>query len=336
MYPHVIHLRGPWELDSGVGDPRQALSMPCSWAMLPSVQTGHRLRRSFQWVKPPQPHERVYLGVEGAPPGTVLHLGSKEIGITRSIWEELRVDVTELLRPRNDIDVRVGPITEGSEHDFSFASDVRLIVTSASLADARIHWQWDEPTSTQAIAGRLILDESCRLPPGSVVQWELNDQLVGSRTLEEWDPTKSFGFAIGPVTGDPWRPLGLGLPIRHQLRWQIRRNDQLFWHEERSIGLRRIEAWGRDNQLLRIGGEYESGLPDTIIDAPSILDQEHWREVLLRSAGRISLSGRLASDELYDWADRRGVIIDHDCRGNEELRQAIQRQSHHPSVVIRG
>lgn len=117
MYPHRIRLRGPWDYEplalSPEGQPLPPagrMNMPCHWADggLPGFAGRVRFRRRFGYPGRIDPHERVWLTFGGATARAEVALNGAPLG--RHEGGPFECEVTELLRPRNELVVEVeGP-----------------------------------------------------------------------------------------------------------------------------------------------------------------------------------------------------------------------------------
>jgi hypothetical protein len=119
MYPHRIRLRGPWDYEPlAYSSPEQHLlppagrmSVPCRWADggLAGFAGRVRFRRRFGYPGRIDAHERVWLTFAGADSRAEVVLNGAALGHHEGEGE-FEFDVTDLLRPRNELVVDVeGP-----------------------------------------------------------------------------------------------------------------------------------------------------------------------------------------------------------------------------------
>lgn len=118
-YPHVIRLRGPWEFEvieraapadgAECGDPAASRSgkvkLPCDWseALGRTFRGKVRYRRRFNRPSGLDPHERVWLIVEGVDAFGAAALNGRALGEVRGYALPARFDVTDLLGQANEL-----------------------------------------------------------------------------------------------------------------------------------------------------------------------------------------------------------------------------------------
>jgi hypothetical protein len=127
-YPHAIRLRGPWEFEvleiagavlSSLDEalPSGRATLPCDWsAALGARFRGKvRYRRRFNRPTGLDPHERVWLIVEGVDAFGAVALNGSELGRVRGYALQASFDVTELIAPNNELllDVELPPEASG-------------------------------------------------------------------------------------------------------------------------------------------------------------------------------------------------------------------------------
>jgi hypothetical protein len=331
MYPHPIQLVGPWVRIDSQGQTSGTLVLPSfiRWEGDPAERATYR--RTFQWVGPPRPDERILLVREGVIGPASWQLNG---GPIHDIGSLTRVDITAQIRPRNELTLTFEPAPGSAERWVGLEGSIGLEVTSAKLTDAWVEWEWDEPSSPRALAGRLQLD-SGGLPTGSELVVELNQHEVVRFGIDETRAGKGplgrgWDFHAGPFDLDPWRPQPLGWPIRQNLTWSIRAGGEILWQREHQVGFRRLHPGGKNDASRIICGQEELSAPEqTVRGTDSIAFVPRWRSLLSEGRGRWDLQGHLASSDLYDLADRRGVVIVH-----HSAPSPVLRLTHHPSVVI--
>lgn len=142
MYPHRIRLRGPWQCEPlrRQGDraeeplpPPCRVTMPCHWkeAGLAGFSGRLRFRRSFGYPGRIDAHERVWLTFAGIGGTAEAHLNNHPLGHLATSCE---IEVTSLLRPRNELVVEV----EGTAEQGGLWGEVALEVRcTAFLRDLR-------------------------------------------------------------------------------------------------------------------------------------------------------------------------------------------------------
>lgn len=123
MYPHRIHLRGPWECEPlarrGDGSeellpPPLRMAMPCRWGEggLRDFAGRVRFRRRFGYPGRIDEHERVWLTFEGIDGEAEIRLNQQLLGRSHGLSGAFEFEVTTLLRPRNELVVEVDKTSE--------------------------------------------------------------------------------------------------------------------------------------------------------------------------------------------------------------------------------
>jgi hypothetical protein len=112
MYPHRIRLRGPWECeplsrsDGSIAAPAPCtVTMPCRWREggLGEFAGRVRLRRRFGMPRQIDDYERVWLTFAGLTGVADISLNGQALGRYRDADCPLDLEVTALLRPRNEL-----------------------------------------------------------------------------------------------------------------------------------------------------------------------------------------------------------------------------------------
>jgi beta-galactosidase/beta-glucuronidase len=123
--PHIIRLRGPWELqplarwqvaDDGtlaeIADPLPPggrLAMPSDWSKLLGPDFHGRVRHLRRFARPTglDSGERVWLVCDGAADAATIALNGAPLGAIPGTNQPTRFDVTERLLPRNELVIDV-------------------------------------------------------------------------------------------------------------------------------------------------------------------------------------------------------------------------------------
>ncbi len=123
MYPHRIHLRGPWDyeplrrIEPTASCPAEAalpppgtMRLPCRWSDggLRGFRGVVRFHRRFGKPSRLDPHERLWLVCEGADAISHWHLNGHYLGSHVGPFTPFEFDITERLELRNDLRVEVG------------------------------------------------------------------------------------------------------------------------------------------------------------------------------------------------------------------------------------
>lgn len=136
MYPHRIHLRGPWDYEplrrieptttSPTGaalPPAGTMRLPCRWSDggLRGFRGVVRFRRRFGRPARLDAHERLWLVCEGADAVSHWYLNGDYLGSHVGPFTPFEFDITERIEPRNDLSVEVAchdptekPVLRGS------------------------------------------------------------------------------------------------------------------------------------------------------------------------------------------------------------------------------
>lgn len=167
MYPHYIRLRGPWVCEpfGENAPPKTRMSIPCRWdeGGLKGFIGKVRFRRRFGKPRRLDPHERVWLKMEGiSGHGRVLlnETSIGEVSTTESEW-----DVTPLIGDRNELVVEIESTTSPGGITGEVALEIRTTaymrgVKFQALTDGR--WQvhgevvgsFEQPMELYLIVGR--------------------------------------------------------------------------------------------------------------------------------------------------------------------------------------
>jgi hypothetical protein len=197
MYPHRIRLRGPWECEplarlagqnliaEGLPPPTR-MTMPARWrdAGLPDFRGRVRLRRRFGYPGRIDAHERVWLTCAGVDGTAEVRLNDAPLGCRQGADGPFEFEVTELLRPRNDLCVEVVELTGAGGLWGEVALEVRC---TAYLRHVRAWWATAEraalhvsgelvgscagPLELYAVAGRYNLLYAPLTADGGVTPW---------------------------------------------------------------------------------------------------------------------------------------------------------------------
>lgn len=246
MYPHVIRLRGPWQIEciDTPNAPRSPMSIPGLWRDigLADYCGPAKLLRQFHWTAKLEADEAVWLVVDQCVGAANVLVNGQLVGSTNSPWLEFRFDITHLLKPTNALTIEFaahdsadewfGTLAEGESGTTRHASvggilgGVYLSIESRLMAvdwlEARGEWR-DGRGTLNVRAG---LDTSyCRglhdrrLIPRLAVS--LDGMILDEAELEigragEW------GVCLDLPSSQPWRPRGKGGAHRHTLQFEGR------------------------------------------------------------------------------------------------------------------
>ncbi len=216
----------------------------------------------------------------------------------------------------------------------------RLVCTEASITAAKVH-----------LRSHLVSDESRSVtitttlrPPGGappVVSSRQHD-LASGATVLEWD------LAIT----DPqlWWPWQLGDQPLYRVTVSVEVNGSISGIWERTVGLRQIRM---KNYVLWVNGErlFAKGVdmwPTTTLPADATPEQISGDVARAKDLGLnlLRVESHVARPELYDAADRAGMLIWQDMPMRGEVKRSIQSNAvnaahrlvdklgAHPSIVV--
>ena len=175
-YPHVIRLRGPWEfevLEREAASCAESLAklagkatLPCDWsdALGDDFRGQVRYRRRFNRPSGLDPHERVWLVVEGVDAFGSATLNGRALGDIRGYALPASFDVTDLLGAGNELNLDVklpqvlpsGVLRPGvAERPGGPIGEVRLEIRSIAFIERLAVWTSREAGATKLhVSGR--------------------------------------------------------------------------------------------------------------------------------------------------------------------------------------
>jgi hypothetical protein len=223
-YPHRIRLRGPWECEplartqtpDAPPPPPRRLTLPCRWdeGGLAELAGRVRCRRRFGYPGRIDPHERVWLTFAGADAVALVWLNRQFLGRHDGACDPFELDVTALLRERNELVVEVeAPAGKGGWWGeavleircTAFVRGVRLWATGTAEA-ARLH-----------VAGEVA--GTCERPLDLYV---LLDNATVAYTTVEADPAgRPFQLIAEGLPRKPPPPGAAGSPGPQEVRVEL-------------------------------------------------------------------------------------------------------------------
>src|SRR5215212_313557 len=108
MYPHRIHLHGPWERAGDGGK----LVLPAGEFVRFEAAGPVHVRRPFRWPTPLMPFERLWLVASSNLP-TQFTLNEQPLGRQDDPWLAFEQDITPLVRPSNQLGVSIEAVGDG-------------------------------------------------------------------------------------------------------------------------------------------------------------------------------------------------------------------------------
>lgn len=114
-YPHIFRLRGPWQytplarFDFGPLPPPGRVELPTDWGATLGNEFQGRVRyeRSFNAPSNLDPHERVWLVIDGADARADVSLNGQSLGTVAGYALSSEWDITEKIGPRNTLSIEV-------------------------------------------------------------------------------------------------------------------------------------------------------------------------------------------------------------------------------------
>jgi beta-galactosidase/beta-glucuronidase len=361
MYPHRIHLRGPWECEPQarttihsdgrvevVNGPLPSacrLNMPCRWATggLGLFSGRARFRRRFQWPGTIDYYERLWLAFHGADYFAKASLNGVELGQHAGAFDPFEFDVTSLIQPKNELVVDVElPATHPDA-----ASQQRLLRGGQACPD-RSGGLWGNvlvEVRREAFLRqvRLFADFSGPQPVlhvyGEVVgavdhPLELYVLLDGDTLIYQRVPATLEGaaFHVAEIVpgAERWWPQGLGNPRLYDVQVDLIDRASKFDTRTLPFGFRALahpgpmlqtEA-GRDPDVLLEG---ETVVTPVRIDLPGPVLECPWLEEADRQGKalllHLPLQGGYATDE---------AMIMESVR---QVRAIVAHLQHHPCIL---
>ena len=123
---HAIRLRGPWECETNGTAPRRVHMPAALFDILDGERQGRLVcRRGFGCPTCLDPHECVWLVIDGPALSGEAHLNGERLGQTRAAEPITEFDITSRLSERNEL-VLEFDITATQAADAQLFADVRL------------------------------------------------------------------------------------------------------------------------------------------------------------------------------------------------------------------
>lgn len=223
MYPHRIHLRGPWTLVAPVlSPPKGHLVLPGPWTDTPlaGMNGDLRLRRRFSWLARLEPSERLWVTLERVPGLVAVCLNGVGLQPSRDPDGLLELDITDRVEHRNELELVVRLPVTGDKPWGDVALEVRC---RAYLRGVRMRIERAANLARLQVSGAVIGTAERPL--------ELYALLDGANvlyaTVEAAPEGRPFSFISEPLT----------LPISgvHQGRVELVHGAVVWWAEEHPV-----------------------------------------------------------------------------------------------------
>lgn len=344
--PHIIQLRGPWEVRDSATNSAGAASTPIFVEFAERNQPrAIEVRRSFQWVAEPHPQEQIFLVLDAWRGCPEVRLNGRRIE-PQSDEVPQRFDVSRLLRPRNDLAVSfVFPpgAADGSAVSAAplFRSPPHLSIESARARVAYVAVELHEPDAAESLVLEATIEASGGLTSDIELHVELGDAHQTVPVALRAQGRSAVRVSMPSVALAPWRPRWLGPPVLHPLRFRLTERSTVLHEQTWLVGLRDAEIRvGSDGGLrVRCGG---SEAP--LVYSPYTAEQL-FRPNLGNSAGvavedwevvqgnALDLRAAAASDEAYECLDRIGLFWLAPPEAPGGTNRYWKRFGRHPSML---
>lgn len=342
-YPHPIRLHGPWGCQplarSGDGPvpPPSRVFPPCTWetACGSDFFGTVRFTRTFHPPSALDPHERVWLVVEGADARGEVSLNGQRLGSVEGYALAAEWEVNDLLQGQNELTIDVEcrddeseVLRLGREHrPGGLTGEVRLEVRSTAFVAGLALWAVATSSGAaltvsgtvggQAGTHTLVVNGLGReLLYAEVPVDDRFDLNASVPDLPGW-PTP--GQAVG--TGDsPLAALEIKLISGATAAWQARLRTA-------AAPLARVT----EGRGLSIAGR-PTAWPTIIVEPPDDVNQfpASVRQPI-QAAGLVGLRG-VAHASVYKWFDQSATAIVQ-MLPSEWLERVGPRLAHHPSII---
>ena len=353
-YPHVVRLRGPWEYEPlarsvGVADssvsasvqqalpPSGRVRMPADWgsALGADFRGCVRYRRRFNRPSGLEPHERVWLVLEGADGWGEVSLGGKPLGRLGGYSLAAGFDVTPLVEDRNELAVDVTlphrdaageqPLRSGRAHlPGGLVGEVRLEIRTS---------HWIDDLSLEPAAGESGVTLSVRGRVSGPSESENLTLVVDGPTGEVLasDVTACSTFALtAAVKGLPDWPWASGRTPEVNVAVRLIGGAAAVWEKHFTVSQRPLE-WNEAEQVLTVAGE-ALPLPVEPLQPNDTLDECRFAAEVAHLAGKAVGWDTMLPESFYGVLDGLGVRLLQGVRP-EWAAEVCRPRAHHPSIV---
>lgn len=350
-YPHPIRLRGPWQCQplvragGGPLTPPSRVFPPCTWdtACGSDFFGTVRFARAFHPPSAVDPHERVWLVVEGADARGQVTLNGRHVGCVDGYALPASWDVTDLLKRQNELTIDVecpddasgmGRLGHGRRPG-GLTGEVRLEIRSSSFVENLAVWAVAVPLSDVRSSDVPVLTVSGTVIGGGTVgdQALVVNGLGREILYAEVTAGERFEFEANVPDMPVW-PFRSGLAIGAiefaELEIKLISGAAAAWQTHvRTAATPTI----RD---LHNGGLFASGQtipwPTIVFEPPlDIAQLEASLRRPVEGALLIGLRG-VAGASVYEWFDTSATAIVQ-VLPSEWLDCVGPRLAHHPSIV---
>lgn len=279
MYPHRIHLRGPWEceplahtilhadgqIEAGFNYPIPAprrININCRWSPggLGDFAGRVRYRRRFHWPGRLDYYERLWLTFEGSDYFTTVWLNGEKLGQHEGAFDPFEFEITSLVQPRNELVVEVDlPAVHADarqrqrmlraglpEESGGLWGDVGVEVRrEAFLRNVRLWATFAGTSPVLHVAGEVVGESERPL--------ELYVLIGGSTLIYQMVKAASKGEPFHTASEVPsterWCPASLGTPRVCDVRIELVDGATKLDSQSRPFGFRQIGERSREGNL---------------------------------------------------------------------------------------
>ncbi len=278
MYPHRIHLHGPWDCEPLTRTAQHAdgriepvagpvpkplrMRIPCRWKEggLGPFAGRVRFQRRFHWPGRLDYYERLWLVFWGADYLARVWLNGEELGAHEGAFDPFEFEVTRLIRPRNELLVEVGSL---SGENGGLWGEVALEVRrEAFLRNVRLWATFEKNTPKLHVAGEVFGEAGGQRE----LYVLLDDATVLYQPLPGVGP---FDVSIETPSAERWWPAALsrfGRPRVYEVRVELVEGASKLDSQTFPFGFREVHA-ETESEPLRINGvELPADRPPVTID----------------------------------------------------------------------
>lgn len=275
MYPHRIHLRGPWVAEplavTTVSDAGQiksisgslpactTITLPCRWhdAGWQDFWGLARFRRRFHWVRPLEPRESLWLGCLGCDGLATWTLNGTVLGTTDCPFTPWLVEVTELIQQRNELVVEINapadphgrrlPLGRRSPGGGLWGTVFLEVTASVRLHDLAISVTWRQGQPWVRCSGQVL---------GGTASPLILSLRVGRHELA-FEPLAAGSTFLRECLLPPalarWQPREQGVPALHSLQFDLMDSHQLLYRHELPFGFAEVQPL--DGETFLVNGQ---------------------------------------------------------------------------------
>jgi hypothetical protein len=336
-YPHTIRLRGPWQCQplaregGGPLPPPSRVFPPCRWtaACGDDFFGTVRFMRTFHPPRKLDPHERLWLVVDGADARGDVFLNGQTLGSVAGYALADEWDITELLRTQNELII-----------------DVECLPGASAIGRSRLGYEH----CSGGLTGEVRLEVRSSAFVAGLAVWAVAQKIKVSGTVYG---AAGVGLAL-VVNGLGRELMYAGLTADSRFELEARVPDMPVWPlapaDFAQIEIKLVSgataAWQAKLQTAASpmvrdceGGEFTVldepvAWPTTVIGPVDDAGRPHTPaslEHLVQRRPCVGLGG-MADAAIYDWFDQSATAVAQ-MLPNAWLHRVGPRLAHHPSIV---